>query len=119
MQEFVCHGEWVGDSSAVVTIEGELDLSTAIQLRECLEGLHERGITDHLVVDLSSCSFIDSTGLGLLADAQRRAESPLNVVATEPQILQALTVTALDSLFAVHGTRESALEALRRKVGEP
>lgn len=118
MQGFVCNGEWIGDGSAVVTIEGELDLSTAVQLRECLEGLHERGITDHLVVDLSSCSFIDSTGLGLLVEAQRRAESPLNVVTTEPQILQALSVTALDSLFVVHESREAALDALRRAVGE-
>lgn len=117
-QGFSCRGQWIGDSSAVVTIDGELDLSTAVQLRECLQGLHERGITDHLVVDLSGCTFIDSTGLGLLVEAQRRAESPLNVVVTEPQILQALSVTALDNLFAVHKTREAALDALGRQVGE-
>jgi anti-sigma B factor antagonist len=117
-QGFSCHGQWIGDSSAVVTLEGELDLSTAVQLRECLRGLHERGITDHLVVDLSGCTFIDSTGLGLLVEAQMRAESPLNVVATERQILQALSVTALDSLFVIHETREAALAALRREVGE-
>jgi anti-sigma B factor antagonist len=118
MHEFVCNGEWVGDGSAVVTIRGELDLSTAVKLRACLEGLHGRGITDHLVVDLTACSFIDSTGLGLLVEAQRRAESPLNVVVTEPQILQALSVTALDNLFAVHDTREAALDALRHEIGE-
>jgi anti-sigma B factor antagonist len=118
MKPFRCEAEWLGDSSAVITVVGEVDLHTSTRLREVLDEVRARDITDHLVVDLSECTFLDSTGLGMLVKAQQQARSPLNVVVAAPQVRKALSVTSLDSVFDLHDTREDALEALRRQVGE-
>ncbi len=118
MSDFSCKGEWVGEGSAVVTVEGELDMYTSAQLRDVLRELDSRGIAHHLVMELSSCTFIDSTGLGLLVALQRRADSRLDLVVKDQQILDLLEITALDRLFRVHETRAAALDSLRGEVGE-
>jgi anti-anti-sigma factor len=116
--QFGCKSEWVGEGSALVTVEGELDMHTSVQLRDVLRELDARGIARHLVIDLSLCSFIDSTGLGLLVAVQRRADAPLDLVVTNAQILDLLTITALDRLFLVHADRPAALDSLRTRIGE-
>jgi anti-sigma B factor antagonist len=54
--------------TAVLRISGEVDISTAPQLRERLQQLDSRRV----VVDLSAMTFIDSTGLGVLVGAFKR-----------------------------------------------
>ena len=97
--QFRCKSEWVGEGSAVVLVEGELDLVTSPVLRDVLDDLGSRRIAHHLVIDLSGCSFVDSTGLGLLVAMQRGSDAPLDLVVTNPQIVRLLAITALDSLF--------------------
>ena len=118
MSEFSCRSEWVGEGSAFVTVEGDLDMATSIHLRDVLGELGKRGIARHLVIDLSLCSFVDSTGLALLVAAQRVAAAPLDLVVGNPQILRLLSITALDRLFRVHATRTAALDSLRGQLGE-
>jgi anti-anti-sigma factor len=110
---FKCEGKWVGDRSVVVTVEGELDLATSDYLRDMLSDFHAKGVTDHLVIDLTHCRFVDSAGLGVLVAAQRMAKAPLNVVATNKQVVEALELTSLDLMFLIHETREAALDSLR------
>jgi anti-sigma B factor antagonist len=54
--------------TAILRISGEVDISTAPQLRERLQQLESRSV----VVDLSAMTFIDSTGLGVLVGAFKR-----------------------------------------------
>ena len=56
---------------AVLTISGEHDLSTAPNLRRRLDSLLDDGTAT--VVDLSPATFIDSSILGVVLDARRRA----------------------------------------------
>ena len=56
---------------AVLTVRGEHDLSTAPDLRRRLKALIGEG--DSIVVDLSPATFVDSTILGVILDAYRRA----------------------------------------------
>ena len=118
MSEFACEGASIDEKSAVVTIRGELDLATAIRLKDCLEGLGEAGTADRLVIDLSQCTFVDSSGLEQLVVAQRRTEAPLHIVAGESQVREVLALTALDSVFSLHETREDAVESLLRRQRE-
>src|SRR4030095_912146 len=55
----------------VVVVEGEHDIYTAPTLRERLEEALERG--GGVVVDLTAATFVDSSVLGALLDARRRA----------------------------------------------
>ena len=115
--DFACGAEWVGDSSAVVSMRGELDMHTSEELGELLDRLHERGITDHLVIDLSECTFIDSIGLSVLIRAQHMAKSPLNIVVSGDALRRVLSVTGLASIFMLHETRVEALDELQQRVG--
>ena len=54
----------------VVLLAGELDLAAAGQFRECLHGL----IGEHITLDFSDVTFMDSSALGVLIAAQQRCE---------------------------------------------
>jgi len=116
MKHFSCESEYIGDSSAVITVEGELDLDTADQLRLTLERLQGLDISDHLVIDLSGVTFMDSSALSVLVAAQKQAEGPLHVVATSPEVLRILRVTNLDRVFVLYATRVEAVDAMRARV---
>lgn len=62
----------VNNGSALLSLEGELDLATATVLEECLSDLEDHGSTS-LTVDLGGLAFIDSTGLRVLLQATARA----------------------------------------------
>ena len=50
---------------AVVRLTGELDVATAPRVREEIDRLIEHGVWT-VIVDLSSLSFIDSSGMAVL-----------------------------------------------------
>lgn len=66
----------VSKSEAVTLVElaGELDLSTAAQLRDCLT-LPEVFDSPAVRVDLTNVTFLGSTGIGLLVTACKRARA--------------------------------------------
>jgi anti-sigma B factor antagonist len=106
----------------VVVVRGELDLDTVGELRRRL-GIRF-GDTAPAVIDLSECSFIDSTGLSLLMRTYRRAEEegilgPVIVAAADGQVRRALRLTDLDSRLGVHRTREAAVLAVGQKPISP
>jgi anti-sigma B factor antagonist len=90
---------------AVVSLEGELDLAAAPQLRECLVGLAERGATD-IVLDVAQLEFIDSTGLSVLVMALNRTRAAGGSTVLRqpsPSILRLLEITGLLAIFGVEG----------------
>ena len=101
------------DGRTVVVCRGEVDLVSTAEFRTVIgEQIVEGRV--HLVIDLSEVSFLDSSGLGALVAARRKARAfkgSLVLVATHPTVLRLLRVTALDRVFAVHPTREAALSA--------
>ncbi|MGN8247366.1 STAS domain-containing protein [Cellulomonas soli] len=95
----------------VVTVSGEIDVSSADALRDRLRLLVDEGRTD-LVVDLTAVSFMDSTGLGLLVGTLKRvrlAGGRLDLVVDGDRLVQLFELTALDQVFTVHRTLEEAL----------
>ena len=96
---------------SVFELTGSLDIATSPTVRASLLEASERG--DHkLIVDLTKVDFLDSTGLGALIGAQRRAKEfggEVRLVAKEGQILRLLRITGLLNVFAVYPTLEDAL----------
>ena len=103
-----CRCERLTGSRALVTAVGELDLHTCPQFRQALDTAGRRA-ADHLLVDLSGVTFMDSTALGLLAAEQRRRAEPLHVVVTEPQLLRILEVTGYTRVFVIRASLDDAL----------
>jgi anti-sigma B factor antagonist len=73
-----------------------------------------------IVVDLTQLEFLDSTGLGALIGAHKRAaehSGSVRLVAHEGQILRLLRITGLLDVFSVYPTVEAALGDDARLVG--
>ena len=122
---------WDDRGRTVVELSGELDLFTAPLLRDVLLAL--AGESRHyLAIEMSGLRFLDSSGLGVLVGATKRAVAGgggLCLAAAPDRMLRTLRITGLlrvmpafptlpeafdwlDELYARHaGTREAAQEA--------
>jgi anti-sigma B factor antagonist len=109
----------VDAATTVVAVAGEIHVSSAPELRRALQGTIDAGRVA-MVLDLTAVEFIDSTGLGVLLDAQRRvtrADGRLAVVCTNPTVMRLFEITRLDETFAFHHTVASALTAVQTAGG--
>ena len=101
------------DGVAVLAVSGDLDIHAASALRDglapLLDGGHRR-----LVVDLQEVQFLDSTGLGVLVGAMKRARHggpAVELVCTRAPTLRVLHYTGLDRVFRIHASLDDALAA--------
>lgn len=98
----------------VIAPQGELDIAAA---RELGPELNEAAgqLDAPVVVDLSRVSFLDSTALGAIVQADGRMQRTgrrLNVVAPSGSAAAVLLeLTQMRSRLVVHGTRDAALDA--------
>jgi anti-sigma B factor antagonist len=102
----------VGDC-AVLKIAGEVDVFTAPKLREQVIGLAGQGVV-HLIADLSTVEFLDSTGLGVLVGGLKRLrtqEGSLALVMTTERISKIFRITGLTAVFASHSSVGEAITA--------
>jgi len=98
----------------VVAVQGELDLSTAPRVGELLEDA-ARDATRPLVVDLTRCKFVDSTGLAMLlhgAKPAQNGESNAALVSPGGEVRRLLELTAIDRTIPVFDTLAAAVEAV-------
>lgn len=99
-----------------IFVRGELDLSTAPDLEGPLEQTLESG-DGSVLIDLSQCEFIDSTGIALIVRAWQRldgGEDGRNLVlcSQNDQVRRVLEITGLELSIPVHPTRNEAISAL-------
>jgi anti-sigma B factor antagonist len=103
---------------AVVSVSGEVDVSTCGLLRDALL----RVVTDEkyrgLVVNLAGVTFIDSTGIGVLVGVWRRVRATdggLAVAMPSPQVRSVLDATGLTKVLSVYGLEADAVQACVRR----
>jgi anti-sigma B factor antagonist len=93
------------DGATVISVFGEVDLSTADQLEAALAALaaHRRAT----VLDLSGVEFMDSSGIGVLVRATRDADRDgwsFALAAELPEALSRLfTLSGLDEFLHLDG----------------
>jgi anti-sigma B factor antagonist len=94
----------------LISVEGELDLSTAPRLKWMLVDSLE-GPANRLVVDLSLTTFMDSTALGVLVGIKRSLDedNQLAVVCARRNVLKIFEFAGIDGAFAIFPTLEEAL----------
>jgi anti-anti-sigma factor len=102
----------------VISVRGELDLSTASDLERPLEDALENG-KGPVLVDLSECEFIDSTGIALIVRAWQRLDDAggsrnLVICSYNDQVRRVLEITGLGLSIPVHRTREEALASIAK-----
>lgn len=98
----------------MISVEGDLDLSTAPRLKWMLVDSLEMG-ESRLVVDLSLATFIDSTALSVLVGVTRKLEvdARLAIVCVRPNVLKIFEFSGLDGMFAIFPTLDEALAYTR------
>ncbi len=107
------------DGNAIVyRLRGSLDFETAPSLRAALLEAADQGKHD-IVVDLSHLEFLDSSGLGALIGAHKRAlehGGRLRLIISAGTIARLLTITGLMDVLAVYPSIEAALEDRDRLI---
>ncbi|MEV5830332.1 STAS domain-containing protein [Spirillospora sp. NPDC052242] len=103
---------------AVVTLEGDVDISTAARLRDDLAALLGDGAR-HLVLDFGDVEFMDSSGLSVLAGISPLLPDAgaLALVAVSPRIRDVLRTTGLTRLFPIYSSVDTAILVLRSETG--
>jgi anti-sigma B factor antagonist len=114
--QFEIHSGPGPDGICVVRVRGEVDMSHEEELRA---ELHRAVASDAdgIVVDLTECEFIDSTGVRALLlsrEAQESEKGPdsVAVAASSEQILRILTVMGIERVIPIRPTVEEAAAAL-------
>ena len=97
------------DGGTVLHVEGELDMATAPALEDALA---DAGFTARLVVDLTRCTFLDSSAVRVLVSSVRDSEAAggsLALVVADPGILRVLEISGVDTMLPVHEALDGAL----------
>src|ERR1700727_226775 len=88
----------------LVSLSGELDLSSAPALRELLAGAFEDDGPRRIVLDLSDLIYLDSTGLSIFVSAHKRASASgveFCLANPNPSVARLFKITALDHFFTI------------------
>jgi anti-sigma B factor antagonist len=102
------------DGVFVIAVEGELDMNTAADLERELEG-PVSAAESPLLIDLSRCEFIDSTGIALIVRSWQalNGDGRFALCGVGDQVKRVLDITGLEETIPTHPNREQALERLR------
>ncbi|MBM7440390.1 STAS domain-containing protein [Streptomyces sp. HB132] len=109
------------DSTAVLTVAGEIDVDSAPALRTRALELIRQG-SSHLVLDMAPVEFCDSSGLntmiGILRFAKDRHGS-LSLAAAPPHLTRLLDVTGVGALIPALPSTAEALTLIARPGNTP
>jgi anti-anti-sigma factor len=109
-------------TAVVLRVVGELDVLTGSLLRRALSDSLSDPATGVVIVDLTQVTFMSSTGIAVLVDAQWEAEQqskPLRVVIDHTtQVFRVLQTTGIQDLLADYPDLETALRSAREDAGQ-
>jgi anti-sigma B factor antagonist len=100
-----------GERAEIIAVAGEIDIATCGQFRAALLAAVEEG-PGSVIVDMAGVSWLDSTGLGVIVGALKKARDrggTVQVAAVPDQIAKRLLVTGLARLLGMHATVDDAL----------
>ena len=120
-QRFAMANKQLGNGTPVVSVIGELDLATAPAFERRLLDVTESG-TGEVIVDLTGCSFLDSTGLRALIAAREcleRSDRSLALVLSSPIVMRIFQITGFDEWFEIRPSLRAAGNGNGNASGDP
>lgn len=115
---FQVESEELEDGIRAFTVRGELDMNTAPELERSLDDAVSNSSAS-IMLDLSACEFIDSTGIALIVRAWQQLEGDgsesrrLVLCCVNHQVRRLLKITGVESSISMHEQRDAALAELR------
>jgi len=100
----------------VIEVSGEIDVYTAPVFKGAVYEPITQGYR-HIIVDMAHVSYMDSSGFGILLGACKRVMpngGTVSLVGTNEMITRMLNITRLDTVFKLHDSIESAIEAIEK-----
>ena len=88
-----------------ISVEGELDVSTADKLKESLHNLANQKVLD-MKINLENLDYIDSTGLGVMIGVLKKLKmdnKEIYILNPKSNVKKIFTITGLDKIFKVEG----------------
>jgi anti-sigma B factor antagonist len=108
--------EPVGPTASVVSLGGELDLSTIPRVEKQL--FEELRSNEGVIMDLTDVSFIDSSGIALLIKAFRTDGGELHTVIAEgSQVQRVFRLAGIDRALPLYADRAEAVDTLNGAAG--
>lgn len=108
-----------GEDTWAVGVEGRLDQDQVPQLEDTLNDLLEKG-HNHILINLSRTTYINSAGLRCLVSVWRRCRSSdgsLTLCGLNPRLHEIFTMVGFDKVFTIHPEcTESNPESRPRKT---
>jgi anti-anti-sigma factor len=92
----------LNERAPTVSVSGDIDLATADEFRLALDSAYRAD--NHVHVDLSQVTFMDSTGINALLRMRRSSGEVSGVVrltAASSQVQRLLELTGVDGLFPI------------------
>ena len=102
-------------SVPVISVNGRLDTISSPDFDQALQPLY--GKTQHLIIDLASCSYLSSSGIRSLLVATKRLKSDggtLYISGMKPEVFQVIEMAGLHRVFKLSDTTEEAIGELMR-----
>lgn len=105
--EFEVRVETLRGGGSVVRVTGELDMATSSELESELE---RANAGERVVVDLTECTFLDSTALRVLLAGASRSEAgggALELVAPDERVRRVLEIAGVETKIPIHATLDA------------
>lgn len=103
----------VNSNARIITVNAErIDAALAIQFKEDMR-VETEGGPDHVILDLSSVAFIDSSGLGAIVAAMKQLgdHRRLDLAGLTPMVEKVFRLTRMDTVFDLFVSLEDAKAA--------
>jgi anti-sigma B factor antagonist len=108
--QFDVRVETASPGVTIVHVVGELDLATCSVVEEAIAATPPS--SSRVIVDLTGCTFLDSSGLRVLMRARREVEergAGLELVAADPTIVRVLDIANVVPVLTIYPTLDAAL----------
>lgn len=92
----------------IVTVkEARIDAAVAIQFKDEMRAITEGG-PDHVVLDLSEVSFVDSSGLGAIVAMKKYfgTETTFELAGLTHDVAKVFQLTRMDMIFTIHDSAD-------------
>jgi anti-sigma B factor antagonist len=121
---FEVESEQREDGIHSIAVRGELDMSTAPELEAEIDRVLA-GEDVAVMLDLSACEFIDSTGIALIVRTWQRldggadggGEGRLVLCCVNSQVRRLLKITGVETSISMHERPDAALAELQAASG--
>ncbi|MCU1457660.1 MAG: anti-sigma-factor antagonist [Actinomycetia bacterium] len=103
VEPFNCMITETSGGTVLVRVAGDVDMATGPTLAETLEQAFEIG-GSVVIIDITNVHFMDSSGLTVLVQAQKRADTDSTLLilrGAQPRVTAVLELTGTASLFRV------------------